>query len=116
MTEREIDLKEPILVDDLVPGSSSTIPGGSTIPGAATVPGSIMAEQPLPGLTPAGMTQVSAEAQAASRAKYIQGLDAYNQDDFERARQDWIMAKQLDPGNMDAELGLRRIEERMMIK
>ena len=107
----EIDLKETIMVDDLVPGTTTTV-----IPGAATIPGTITAEQPLPGLIPAGMTQVSAEAHPASQAKYIQGLDAYNQDDFERARQAWIVAKQLDPGNMDAELGLRKIEERMMVK
>ncbi len=107
----EIDLKETIMVDDLVPGTTTTV-----IPGATTIPGTVTAEQPLPGLIPAGMTQVSAEAHAASQAKYIQGLDAYNQDDFERARQAWIVAKQLDPGNMDAELGLRKIEERMMVK
>ena len=46
----------------------------------------------------------------------FEGLDAYNQDDFERARQAWIVAKQLDPGNTDAELGLRKVEELMMIK
>lgn len=55
--------------------------------------------------------RVSEEARAASRQKYIEGLDAYNQDDFERARQAWIVAKQLDPGNTDADMGLRRVEE-----
>ena len=69
----------------------------------------------LPSLS-GGVTRVSAEASAASRAKYIEGLDAYNQDDFERARQAWIVAKQLDPGNTDAELGLRKVDELMMIK
>ena len=56
-------------------------------------------------------TRVSAEASAASRQKYIEGLDAFNQDDYERARQAWIVAKQLDPGNTDADLGLRKVEE-----
>lgn len=55
--------------------------------------------------------RVSAEASAASRQKYIEGLDAFNQDDYERARQAWIVAKQLDPGNTDADLGLRKVEE-----
>ena len=54
--------------------------------------------------------RVSAEAQEASRQKYKEGLDAYNQDDYERARQAWIVAKQLDPGNTDADLGLRKVE------
>ncbi len=56
-------------------------------------------------------TRVSAEAQAASRQKYNEGLDAYNQDDYERAREAWIKAKKLDPGNTDADLGLRKVEE-----
>ena len=58
-----------------------------------------------------GLSRVSQEASAASRAKYIEGLDAFNQDDYERARQAWIVAKQLDPGNTDADLGLRKVEE-----
>ena len=56
-------------------------------------------------------TRVSAEASAASRQKYIEGLDAFNQDDYERAREAWIVAKQLDPGNTDADMGLRKVEE-----
>lgn len=63
------------------------------------------------GLIPAGPTRVSEEASAASRQKYIEGLDAFNQDDYERARAAWIVAKQLDPGNTDADLGLRKVEE-----
>ncbi len=58
-----------------------------------------------------GATRVSAEASAASRQKYIEGLDAFNQDDYERAREAWIVAKQLDPGNTDADMGLRKVEE-----
>ncbi|MBO7238113.1 MAG: hypothetical protein J6U96_02330 [Elusimicrobiaceae bacterium] len=56
-------------------------------------------------------TRVSAEASAASHQKYIEGLDAYQQDDYERARAAWIAAKQLDPGNTDAEMGLRKVNE-----
>lgn len=55
--------------------------------------------------------RVSAEAREASHQKYMEGLDAFNQDDYERARQAWIIAKQLDPGNMDVDSGLRRLEE-----
>lgn len=84
-----------------------------------TVEGSGLA--PLTPLTPDGNTttegigaaagRVSPEASAASRQKYIEGLDAFNQDDYERARAAWIVAKQLDPGNTDADLGLRKVEE-----
>lgn len=58
---------------------------------------------------PAG--RVSKEASEASRQKYIEGLAAFNEDDYERARQAWIVAKQLDPGNTDADMGLRKVEE-----
>ncbi len=107
----EQDILETITVDNQVPGAA-VIPGA--IPGASPSVSTGMSEV-VPGLS-GGITRVSAEASAASRAKYIEGLDAYNQDDFERARQAWIVAKQLDPGNTDAELGLRKVEELMMIK
>ena len=132
--EDEQDILETIAVDDPVTGIVSTtpvIPG--TLPGTATATTSTTTtatattttttsngmpgvSEVVPGLSGGGVTRVSAEASAASRAKYIEGLDAFNQDDFERARQAWIVAKQLDPGNTDAELGLRKVEELMMIK
>ncbi len=103
--------EEPIetVTVDPVPGLSE----GMLIPGATGVGssvGAVGANETLPTLggTP---SRVSAEASAASRAKYIEGLDAFNQDDYERARQAWIVAKQLDPGNSDADLGLRKVEE-----
>ena len=103
--------EEPIetVTVDPVPGLSE----GMLIPGATGVGssvGAVGANETLPTL--GGTTsRVSAEASAASRAKYIEGLDAFNQDDYERARQAWIVAKQLDPGNSDADLGLRKVEE-----
>ena len=119
----EQDMLETITVDNQVPGATAPIIPGA-LPGTTTttttttttstsgMPG---VSEVVPGLS-GGVTRVSAEASAASRAKYIEGLDAFNQDDFERARQAWIVAKQLDPGNTDAELGLRKVEELMMIK
>ena len=74
--------------------------------------GGVGANETLPTIG-GTVNRVSAEASAASRAKYIEGLDAFNQDDYERARQAWIVAKQLDPGNSDADLGLRKVEELM---
>lgn len=107
----EQDILETVTVDNQV-STAPIIPGA--VPG--TTPGGMPGvNEVVPGLS-GGVTRVSAEASAASRAKYIEGLDAFNQDDFERARQAWIVAKQLDPGNTDAELGLRKVEELMMIK
>ena len=105
---------ETLTVEGNVPGmvGSTVIPGA--IPGSTTgtVAGGLETNETLPTLG-GTMTRVSAEASAASRAKYIEGLDAFNQDDYERARQAWIVAKQLDPGNTDADLGLRKVEELM---
>ena len=109
---------ETVAVEGNVPGLSggSVIPGSipGAIPGSAGTMGSsvgaVGTNETLP--TRGGtVNRVSAEASAASRAKYIEGLDAFNQDDYERARQAWIVAKQLDPGNSDADLGLRKVEE-----
>ena len=105
---------ETVMVDGNVPGMT----GGTVIPGAATggigsSVGTVGANETLPTLTGTTTNPVSAEAIAASRAKFIEGVDAYNQDDYERARQAWIVAKQLDPGNSDADLGLRKLEELM---
>ena len=114
--EEQQEVLETITVDNQVPGVSTTVIPGA-LPGATTTPAGLPGmSEVVPGLSGGGITRVSAEASAASRAKYIEGLDAYNQDDFERARQAWIVAKQLDPGNTDAELGLRKVEELMMIK
>jgi len=95
----------------VIPAPQPAAPGGTTTPAAAgpEAPGTNDA-LPILGGT---VNRVSAEASAASRAKYIEGLDAFNQDDYERARQAWIVAKQLDPGNSDADMGLRKVEELM---
>lgn len=102
---------ETVTVDDNIPGFG----GGSLIPGAKGGSASGNPLDPNEALPSIGSTasRVSAEASAASRAKYIEGLDAFNQDDYERARAAWIVAKQLDPGNSDADLGLRKVEELM---
>ena len=82
----------------------------------AEVPETVVdSNETLPTLTPT-TNRVSEEASAASRQKYIEGLDAFNQDDYERAREAWIQAKQLDPGNTDAVLGLQKVEELMGIR
>ena len=97
----------------LIPGGKGSAVGGTSAAGGTSASGNPLdPNETLPTL--GGTTsRVSAEASAASRAKYIEGLDAFNQDDYERARAAWIVAKQLDPGNSDADLGLRKVEELM---
>ncbi len=108
---QEEALEEPIetvSVEGNVPSGGSVIPGSTGTIGSSV--GAVGTNETLPTLG-GTVNRVSAEASAASRAKYIEGLDAFNQDDYERARQAWIVAKQLDPGNSDADLGLRKVEE-----
>ena len=92
---------------------SGNVPGMPAIPGAQPGVNPLDPNEAVPSLSGTTIPRVSAEASAASRAKYVEGLDAYNQDDYERARAAWIVAKQLDPGNSDADLGLRKLEELM---
>ena len=95
-----VETHENIIIEDNTP--LPTDAEGNVLPGAAVE---------WQKITTTTTTRVSSEAQAASRQKYKEGLDAYNQDDYERARQAWIVAKQLDPGNTDAEMGLHKVEE-----
>lgn len=74
------------------------------------LPETVGVNETLPELTPT-TGRVSEEARAASRQKYVEGLDAFTQDDYERARAAWIQAVQLDPGNSDAAIGLQKVEE-----
>jgi tetratricopeptide (TPR) repeat protein len=113
---------ETITVDNTIPGVTTPIipmPGTTT---TTTTTTTTVTNEGMPGMgsvipsLPGGITRVSAEQQAAAKAKYVEGLNAYNQDDFERARQAWMEARQLDPGNLDVEMGLRKVEELMMIK
>ncbi|MBQ3666908.1 MAG: hypothetical protein II913_02480, partial [Elusimicrobiaceae bacterium] len=48
-------------------------------------------------------------------AKFIVGLEALNQEDYEQARQAWMEAVQLDPDNLDADLALRKVEEMLKL-
>jgi tetratricopeptide (TPR) repeat protein len=57
---------------------------------------------------PAG---VSEEDKAASQTHYLNGLRFFQNSNYEKARDEWTIAKQLDPGNADAGAGLKRIEQ-----
>ncbi|MBI4060640.1 MAG: tetratricopeptide repeat protein [Elusimicrobia bacterium] len=48
--------------------------------------------------------------QAAQQA-YLEGIIYYQKGDYEKARDKWLHARQLDPGNSDASAGLEKIEK-----
>lgn len=60
----------------------------------------------------AGPPVASAESnKQASQQAYLEGVIYYQKGDYEKARDKWLHAKQLDPGNSDAIAGLEKIEK-----
>jgi tetratricopeptide (TPR) repeat protein len=53
----------------------------------------------------------SEEARKSSGQHYLSGVIFFQKGDFEKARDEWSLALQLDPSNSDAKAGLERIEK-----
>jgi len=53
----------------------------------------------------------SEENKLASQQHYLEGLKYFQNSNYEKARDEWTIAKQLDPGNTDADAGMKRIEQ-----
>ncbi len=56
-------------------------------------------------------TQRAESNKQASQQAYLEGIIYYQKGDYEKARDKWLHAKQLDPGNSDPIAGLARIEK-----
>lgn len=54
---------------------------------------------------------VSEENRLTAQSHYLEGLKYFQNSNYEKARDEWTIVKQLDPGNSDAEAGLKRIEQ-----
>jgi len=54
---------------------------------------------------------VSEENRLASQQHYLEGLKYFQNSNYEKARDEWTIARQLDPGNADTAAGLKRIEQ-----
>jgi tetratricopeptide (TPR) repeat protein len=67
-------------------------------------PGAPVAPAPAPGV-------VSDNAKQQSQQAYLAGMVQFQQGNYEKARDLFTQAKQLDPGNPDAAAGLDRIEK-----
>ncbi len=78
----------------------------ATSPGTPTTAGG-----PVGG-TPAGAkAPPSGEARQQSQQHYLSGMIYFQKQDYEKARDEFTLAKQLDPSNADAQQGLERIEK-----
>ncbi|MDE1975966.1 MAG: tetratricopeptide repeat protein [Elusimicrobia bacterium] len=69
------------------------------------------AQQQAAPAAPQASGQISAEARHASEQHYISGMIYYNEGNYEKARQEFSVAKELDPNNSDAEVGLERVQQ-----
>lgn len=101
------------IVEEVIETTTVTTPGQEvhkTETVTEVAPEPVGENETLPTLVPTTQ-RVSEEAREASRQKYVEGLDAFTQNDYERARAAWIQATQLDPGNTDAAIGLQKVEE-----
>lgn len=56
-------------------------------------------------------TQSAESNKQASQQAYLEGVIYYQKGDYEKARDKWLHAKQLDPSNSDAIAGLEKIEK-----
>ncbi len=54
---------------------------------------------------------VSEENRQAAQRHYMEGIKHFQSANYDKARDEWTIAKQLDPGNADADAGLKRIEQ-----
>ena len=50
-------------------------------------------------------------AKQQSQQAYLDGVISYQKGDYEKARDKWMHAKELDPSNIDAVAGLEKIEK-----
>ncbi|MDA8130978.1 MAG: hypothetical protein M0011_05680 [Elusimicrobia bacterium] len=54
---------------------------------------------------------VSEENRLAAQQHYLEGLKYFQNSNYDKARDEWTISKQLDPGNADTSAGLKRIEQ-----
>lgn len=68
----------------------------------------------LPGSL--GAQTVSEENKRYSEESYRRGQRAFNNDDYETARREWLIALEQNPGNADAEAGLKKVQEILEVR
>ena len=54
---------------------------------------------------------ISEENRLAAQQHYLEGLKYFQNSNYEKARDEWTIARQLDPSSPDTAAGLKRIEQ-----
>ena len=67
-------------------------------------------------ITQSSMVSPNPKAEASVKVPpgqqhYLEGLKYFQNSDYEKAREEWTIAKKLSPSNTDAEAGLKRIDQ-----
>lgn len=69
------------------------------------------AEKPTISIEAKPSNVVTEQARKQAETHYLTGLRFFQNGNLEKARDEWMLAKQLDPGHQDADAGLKRIEQ-----
>ncbi|MBI5623123.1 MAG: hypothetical protein HY924_05025 [Elusimicrobia bacterium] len=82
-------------------------------PTAAAAPAAAGAPPSAGGTAGAGpaVGAISEDARRSSQQHYLSGVIYFQKGDYVKARDEWTLSLQLDPGNSDAKAGLERIEK-----
>jgi hypothetical protein len=56
-------------------------------------------------------TRAPADAQKESQQHYLAGVIYYSKGDYAKAKEEWELSLAMDPGNTDAEVGLKRLKD-----
>lgn len=75
---------------------------------AAAATNATASGQPAGGAAPPPSAESNRQA---SQQAYLAGMIYFQKGDYEKARDEWLRAKQLDPSNSDAVQGLQKIEQ-----
>lgn len=86
--------------------STPATPTAQTMPASRTAQAA--AESAQASAPPAAPSE---SAKQQSGQAYLEGVIYYQKGDYDKAREKWLHAKQLDPSNSDAAAGLERIEK-----
>ncbi len=104
---------KPVTVEE--ENSSAPEPQGTVVtkePQETPVTQAPLEDLPTKVITEKDNKYISEEARAASREHFQTGMKYYYTDkDYERAKEEWQIALQLNPENLDAAAGLKKIEE-----
>jgi tetratricopeptide (TPR) repeat protein len=105
--------QKPVPVDE--GEETAAEPSGKVVtkePQEAPVTQAPLEDLPTKVITEKDNKYISDEARAASREHFQTGMKYYyNDKDYERAKEEWQIALQLNPENLDAAAGLKKIEE-----